>query len=96
MVLTEGNYQPGAELAFRAMFNVFLSCCSRSDFVTLPFQGAEVLLDSVIPLSGNRCGLLAGGLGGAGRAVESRSFSLRASFSPGGLMLTWIAGTVSF
>ncbi|KAG3269324.1 A-kinase anchoring protein 1 [Ictidomys tridecemlineatus] len=25
----------------------------RSDFVTLPFQGAEVLLDSVMPLSGN-------------------------------------------
>lgn len=29
----------------------------RSDFVTLPFQGAEVLLDSVMPLSGNRWGL---------------------------------------
>ncbi|TFJ95647.1 inosine-5-monophosphate dehydrogenase [Platysternon megacephalum] len=25
----------------------------RSDFVTLPFQGAEVLLDNVVPLSGN-------------------------------------------
>lgn len=37
----------------------------RSDFVTLPFQGAEVLLDSVMPLSGNRWGL---GLGlGLGR-----------------------------
>lgn len=63
--------------------------------MTLPFQGAEVLLDSVMPLSGNRCGLLAGGVYVWG-AVESRSFSLRPSFSPGGLMLTWIAGTVSF
>uniref|UniRef100_A0A673VFP9 A-kinase anchoring protein 1 n=1 Tax=Suricata suricatta TaxID=37032 RepID=A0A673VFP9_SURSU len=26
----------------------------RSDFVTLPFQGAEVLLDSVMPLSGDK------------------------------------------
>lgn len=64
MVLTEDNYRPGVELAFRAMFSVFLSYCSRSDFVTLPFQGAEVLLDSVMPLSGNRCGLLAGGVWG--------------------------------
>lgn len=25
---------------------------SRSDFVTLPFQGAEVLLDNIAPLPG--------------------------------------------
>lgn len=40
--------------------------------MTLPFQGAEVLLDSVMPLSGNRWGLWLGGTG-----VERRSFSLR-------------------
>ena len=68
------------------MFNVFLSCFSRSDFVTLPFQGAEVLLDSVMPLSGNRWGLLAGE--DRGRFLRGGLFSLRASLSPGGLMLT--------
>ena len=48
------------ESAFKSMLNVLLSCLSRSDFVTLPFQGAEVLLDSVMPLSGNRWGLWPG------------------------------------
>lgn len=50
----------GVESAFKSAFNAFPSGFCRSDFVTLPFQGAEVLLDSVMPLSGNRWGSLAG------------------------------------
>lgn len=65
----------GVESALKSTFNVFPSCFCRSDFVTLPFQGAEVLLDSVMPLSGNRWGSLAGGWGAV---VESKSSSLRA------------------
>lgn len=56
------------------MFNMFFSCFSRSDFVTLPFQGAEVLLDSVMPLSGNSRGLW---LEGWGAVVESLIFPWR-------------------
>lgn len=80
-----------SESAVKSVFSLCLSCLSRSDFVTLPFQGAEVLLDSVMPLSGNRWGLW---LGGAQAGVESRSFSLRPSFSPTGLKQTQIAATL--
>lgn len=70
-----------------SMLNLFLSCLPRSDFVTLPFQGAEVLLDSVMPLSGNSWGLWLGGL--LGTVVERVGLSLsEPPFSPGGLMLT--------
>lgn len=68
------------------MFKVFFSCFSRSDFVTLPFQGAEVLLDSVMPLSGNSGGLWLEGWG----AVVERLISLGRRH-----VLPWMATTLS-
>lgn len=57
--------------------------------MTLPFQGAEVLLDCVVPLSGNRrassCGL---GTGGHWAFLEPPSFSSGACVNMVGATVT--------